>query len=524
MNNSPNIYVAMYIRVLILFFISTHLLYADTNANKNEINIECSSSSQIAPNPISSWANQYIITHDTNLHTAPSKSCQSNTTIAEGQKITAIAHHGEFLQIEIKQKDKTTISGYINADDARLQTLSFDFYFTLVCMVLVLLIGRYVISKLKVLQDYNIPEPVVGGIIVAVIIFVCYQYLHIEFRFDSSLKDPLMLAFFSSIGLSADFASLKKGGKMLGIFLIFVAILLLLQNIIGLGVSYAMGQNPLLGMLGGSITMSGGHGTGAAWAGVFKDPPYNFAAATEVAMACATFGLVMGGLIGGPTARYLIKKYNLKIPGIKQDYNSKHGFETPNKERLITPISFVESLALIALCLLIGTLLSSYNKSFFPSFNLPTFVYCLFTGVVLRNALSAFNIHKVFDREVSVIGNVSLSLFLAFAMMTLNLWQLVALALPMTLILIAQAICMITFAIFVTFRFCGRDYDAAVLAAGHCGFGLGATPTAMVNMQTVTSHYGPSHMAFIIVPLVGAFFIDIINAILIQSVLKLLPF
>lgn len=521
MNNLPNTHLAIYIRVLILFFISTYLLYADTGANKNETIIECKNSSKIKPIPISSWANQYVIKYDTNLHTAPSKSCQSNTTIAEGQKIIAIADYGEFLQIEIKQKDNT-ISGYINADSARLQTLSFDFYFTLVCMVLVLLVGRYVISKLKVLQDYNIPEPVVGGIIVAVIIFACYKYFHIEFSFDSSLKDPLMLAFFSSIGLSADFASLKKGGKMLGIFLIFVAILLLLQNIIGLGVSYAMGQNPLLGMLGGSITMSGGHGTGAAWAEVFKNPPYNFAAATEVAMACATFGLVMGGLIGGPTARYLIKKYNLKIPGIKQDYNSEHGFEKPDKERLITPISFVESLALIALCLLIGTLLSSYNKSFFPSFNLPTFVYCLFTGVVLRNALSAFNIHKVFDREVSVIGNVSLSLFLAFAMMTLNLWQLVALALPMTLILVAQAVCMVAFAIFVTFRFCGRDYDAAVLAAGHCGFGLGATPTAMVNMQTVTSHYGPSHMAFIIVPLVGAFFIDIINAIFIQGVLKLL--
>ncbi|WP_034574346.1 sodium/glutamate symporter [Helicobacter saguini] len=407
--------------------------------------------------------------------------------------------------------------------DAKLAAFNFDFYFTLVCMVFVLLLGRYIIARVKLLQDYNIPEPVVGGILAAIFILCAYQFLGVEFKFDGSLKDPLMLAFFSSIGLSADFASLKKGGKMLGIFLVVVVVLLFLQNFIGVGVAYAMGTNPLIGMLGGSITMSGGHGTGAAWAATFSDPPYNFAAAMEVAMACATFGLIMGGIIGGPTARYLIKKYKLKTPGKEHNNDDPHGFETPQKERLITPISFIESLALIAICLLVGNLLSDFVKSLAPSFNLPTFVYCLFVGVVLRNALSATNIHHVFDREVSVLGNVSLSLFLAFAMMTLNLWELVALALPMIVILVAQAVCMVLFAIYVTFRFCGRDYDAAVLASGHCGFGLGATPTAMVNMQTVTSHYGPSHMAFIIVPLVGAFFIDIINAVVIQLILQILP-
>ena len=161
-------------------------------------------------------------------------------------------------------------------------------------------------------------------------------------------------------------------------------------------------------------------------------------------------------------------------------------------------------------------------KDVMPGLNLPTFVYCLFTGVILRNTLQILNIHQVFDREVSVLGNVSLSLFLAFAMMTLNLWQLLALALPLIVILVSQAVLMILYAVFVTFRFCGKDYDAAVLAAGHCGFGLGATPTAMVNMQAVTSHYGPSHMAFIIVPLCGAFFIDIINAIVIKGSLSFL--
>ncbi len=403
-----------------------------------------------------------------------------------------------------------------------MRIVEFDFYFTLVCMVAVLILGRFIISKFKFLRDYNIPEPVVGGLIAAVAIFCLYQFVQIEFKFDGSLKDPLMLAFFTSVGLSADFASLKKGGKLLGIFLVFVCGLLVLQNIIGVCVSSAMGVNPLIGLLGGSITMSGGHGTGAAWADIFKGAPYNFSPATEVAMACATFGLVMGGIIGGPVARFLIKRYNLKTPGKEHNNDNPHGFEAPAKERLITATSFMESLALIAICLLIGNLLKGFETAHIEKLNLPTFVYCLFCGVILRNVLSALKIHQVFDREVSVIGNVSLSLFLAFAMMTINLWQLVALALPMVVILSIQAITMALYAIFVTFRFCGKDYDAAVLAAGHCGFGLGATPTAMVNMQTVTSHYGPSHIAFIIVPLTGAFFIDIINALVIKGTLGIM--
>lgn len=400
-----------------------------------------------------------------------------------------------------------------------MQSINFDFYSTLVVMVAVLILGRFIIGRVKFLRDYNIPEPVIGGIIAALVILCVYQFAAIELKFDGSLKEPLMLAFFSSVGLSADFASLKKGGRLLVIFLIVVTGLLIVQNAIGVGVAHLLGVNELIGMLGGSITMTGGHGTGAAWADVFIAEPYNFAAATEVAMACATFGLIMGGIIGGPVARYLIKKHKLKVPGKEfVDKEKPTGFEAPT-QRLITPESFVSSLALFALCLLVGTLLKEVEKAHF-AINMPTFVYCLFTGVVLRNVLGALKIHKVFDREVSVLGNVSLSLFLAFAMMTVNLWELVALALPIIVILSIQAVVMALWAIFVSFRFCGRDYDAAVLAAGHCGFGLGATPTAMVNMQTVTAHYGPSHSAFIVVPLVGAFFIDIVNALVIQGFLS----
>ncbi|MBD5164534.1 sodium/glutamate symporter [Helicobacter sp.] len=399
--------------------------------------------------------------------------------------------------------------------------ISFNVYATLLSMIFVLLLGRIIIGRVKVLRDYNIPEPVVGGIIVAIMIFLLYTYGKVELKFDGSLKDPLMLAFFTSIGLSADFASLKKGGKLLIIFLFVVSGLLILQNLIGLSVATLLGVNPVIGLLGGSITMSGGHGTGAAWAEIFKGAPYGFAASMEVAMASATFGLVMGGIVGGPVARFLVRKYQLE-PDKRIQNDLPVGFEKPEKERLITAGSFVESLALIMIALFGGTEIAKMLHSG-GGFTLPTFVWCLFIGVLLRNILQATKIHQVFDREVSVIGNVSLSLFLAFALMSINLWQLVALALPMVIILVCQVVVMVAYAVLVTFRFCGKDYDAAVLAAGHCGFGLGATPTAMVNMQTVTTHYGPSHTAFIVVPLVGAFFIDIINALVISGVLKL-PF
>lgn len=399
--------------------------------------------------------------------------------------------------------------------------INLNFYATLVALVGVLLLGRWVISKSKFLQDYNIPEPVVGGIIIAIIIFCLLKYSGIKFSFNDSLREPLMLAFYASIGLSADFTSLRKGGKILFIFLMCVALLLFLQNITGIFIAKLMGINPLIGLLGGSITMSGGHGTGASWAEIFKANPYNLNAGLEIALACATFGLIAGGLIGGPISHYLIRKYHLQTISHLKEESSPQGFEKPEKERLITAYSFVQSLALIALALLFGTLLSEYFKS--SSFTLPTFVWCLFIGAILRNLLSFTKIHQVFDREVSVIGNVSLSLFLAFALMTINLSELVALALPMFAILAIQVILMVAFAIFITFRFCGKDYDAAVLAAGHCGFGLGATPTAMANIQTITQHYGMSHIAFIVVPLVGAFFIDIINAIIISTTLKL-PF
>jgi ESS family glutamate:Na+ symporter len=393
-----------------------------------------------------------------------------------------------------------------------------DFYGTLVAASLVLLLGRGLVTRIGFLRNYNIPEPVAGGLVVALLL-LALRGLDIDVRFNTSLQTPLMLAFFATIGLSADFASLKKGGRVVGIFLLAVVTLLVVQNAMGIALAKTLGLDPLMGLLTGSITLAGGHGTGAAWGTVFSEK-YGLASASELAIASATFGLVLGGLIGGPVARLLIKR--VQVPGLKQEKPQlPKGFEQPNKERSITPFSFIETLALIAVSLLVGSLLNGLLQG--TAFELPTFVCVLFVGVILRNGLSALGLYQVFEREVSVLGNVSLSLFLAIALMSLKLWDLAALALPIFIILAAQALVMALFAIFVTFRMMGSNYDAAVLAAGHCGFGLGATPTAIANMQAVTQRYGPSQIAFLVVPMVGAFFIDIINVIVIKLYLAL-PF
>ena len=392
-----------------------------------------------------------------------------------------------------------------------------DFYGTLVAASLVLLLGRSLVTRVGFLRAYNIPEPVAGGLVVALLLLLLRGMGDMEVRIDTSLQAPLMLAFFATIGLSADFASLKKGGRNLAVFLLLVTGFLLVQNAMGIGLAKALGLDPLMGLLTGSVTLSGGHGTGGAWGAVFKEQ-YGLASAPEIAMASATFGLVLGGLIGGPVARLLVKR--VQTPGAVQgEPRLPRGYEQPYKERQITALSFIETLALVAISLQAGSFLSGLIQG--TALELPTFVCVLFVGVVLRNGLSALGWHQVFDQEVSLLGNVSLSLFLAIALMSLRLWDLASLALPILILLAVQTLVMALFAIFVTFRVMGRNYDAAVLAAGHCGFGLGATPTAIANMQAVTQRYGPSPMAFLVVPMVGAFFIDISNAIVIKLYLAL---
>jgi ESS family glutamate:Na+ symporter len=235
-------------------------------------------------------------------------------------------------------------------------------------------------------------------------------------------------------------------------------------------------------------------------------------------MACATFGLVLGGVIAGPVALFLIKK-TATPQGVPDDSMLPSTFEKPDSERKITSLVLAESIAMIAICLLVGRHVSQWLSG--TIFDLPPFVYVLFVGVLLSNALAYVGFYQVFERAVSIMGNVSLSLFLCMALMSLKLWELASLALPMLAILIVQTLTVALYTIFVTYRVMGRNYDAAILAAGQCGLGLGATPTAIANMQAVTERFGPSHIAFLIVPMVGAFFLDIANAIVIKVSLLL---
>lgn len=404
-----------------------------------------------------------------------------------------------------------------------MEPMTIDPYYTLIIATLVLLVGHFMVDRIKFLQNFNIPEPVAGGLLAAVIIYVLHASTGMSFAFDKGLQDAFMLVFFSSIGLSADFSRLKAGGIGLVVFLVIVSVFILVQNGVGVGLAAALGLDPLIGLVTGSITLTGGHGTAGAWGKVLEEQ-HNIAGATDLGLAAATFGLVLGGLIGGPVARKLINNMGMK-PIAEGSGGSDAGeyaddvFEHADQRRLITAKSAVETMALFAACLSFSAFMSHPDiKGLFPkAFTLPQFVWALLFGVVLRNILTgAFKVN-MFDRAIDVFGNAALSLFLGIALLNLKLWQLLDLALPMLVILAVQTVVMAAYAYYVTFRFMGANYDAAVLAAGHCGFGLGATPTAVANMQSITERFGPSHKAFLIVPMVGAFFIDFVNAFILSG-------
>lgn len=399
---------------------------------------------------------------------------------------------------------------------------NFDIFQTLTIACLVLLLGYFLVDRIKLLSLYNIPAPVVGGFIFSLILAGLYHFKGLSFDFSTELKDTMMLFFFTCIGLSANFAKLLKGGKTLVVFAVMAFGLIFLQDTFGVILAKLFGISPAYGLIAGSITMTGGHGTGAAWAGSLTSL-FNIESTMEIAMACATFGLVFGGIIGGPVAKFLLNRIDKSqiIEDIERD-DVEEMFEKPVLKRRINPRSIVETLSLVSICLLIGKYVDYLTTG--TLLQLPTFVWCLFAGTVIANSLSFFFGYHPCPQTVDVVGNVGLSLFLAIALMSLKLWELSGLAFPVFGILAFQVVLMVFYSIFVTFRFMGKDYDAVVLSAGHCGFGLGATPTAVANMQAVTSHFGPSHKAFLIVPMVGAFFIDLMNSFILKVFTEALLF
>nr|WP_315278863.1 sodium/glutamate symporter [uncultured Acinetobacter sp.] len=406
---------------------------------------------------------------------------------------------------------------------------TFNAFYTLIAAVIVLLLGRLLVNKIDFLKRYNIPEPVAGGLVAAIVSLLVNQFWGYSITTSSALQTSFMLIFFASIGLSANFTKLRQGGIGLIIFLIAISTFIVLQNFVGISLATLLGIDPLIGLIAGSITLTGGHGTAGAW-GEILETQYGIQGALALGMASATFGLVIGGLIGGPLAKTLINRHQLAVPRTEeqiekrdntpadQDSNEFIPFEYPHQVRLITADNAITTLGLFAACLAFAEFMTGAAKG--TMFELPTFVWALAGGVILRNVLESIFKVNIFDRAIDVFGNASLSLYLAMALLSLKLWQLADLAGPLMVILGAQTLTMALYAAFVTFRLMGKNYDAAVLAAGHCGFGMGATPTAVANMQAITNMYGPSYKAFLIVPLCGAFFVDLINVAVIQSILK----
>ena len=406
---------------------------------------------------------------------------------------------------------------------------TFNAFYTLIAAVIVLLLGRFLVNKIDFLKRYNIPEPVAGGLVAAIVSLLVNQFWGYSITTSSALQTSFMLIFFASIGLSANFTKLRQGGIGLIIFLIAISTFIVLQNIVGISLATLLGIDPLIGLIAGSITLTGGHGTAGAW-GEILETQYGIQGALALGMASATFGLIIGGLIGGPLAKTLINRHQLAVPRTDeqiekrdntpadQDSNEFIPFEYPHQVRLITADNAITTLGLFAACLAFAEFMTGAAKG--TMFELPTFVWALAGGVILRNVLESIFKVNIFDRAIDVFGNASLSLYLAMALLSLKLWQLADLAGPLMVILGAQTLTMALYAAFVTFRLMGKNYDAAVLAAGHCGFGMGATPTAVANMQAITNMYGPSYKAFLIVPLCGAFFVDLINVAVIQSILK----
>ncbi|EXW17307.1 sodium/glutamate symporter [Acinetobacter baumannii] len=404
----------------------------------------------------------------------------------------------------------------------------FNGFYTLISAVIVLLLGRFLVNRIDFLKRYNIPEPVAGGLVAAVVSLLVHTFWGYSIVFSSELQTSFMLVFFASIGLSANFMKLKEGGTALVIFLICVASFIVVQNAVGMSLATLLGLDPLIGLIAGSITLTGGHGTAGA-GGEILESQHGIQGALALGMASATFGLIIGGVIGGPLAKLLINRYSLaqaktnaeiqqRDTHVEQNSDDLAPFENPHQVRLITADNAITTLGMFAACLAFAEFMTGFSKGTW--FELPTFVWALGGGVILRNILESVLKVDIFDRAIDVFGNASLSLYLAMALLSLKLWQLADLAGPLVVILGAQTLTMALYAAFVTFRVMGKNYDAAVLAAGHCGFGMGATPTAVANMQAITNMYGPSHKAFLIVPLCGAFFVDLINATVIQLMLK----
>ena len=384
-------------------------------------------------------------------------------------------------------------------------TIQFDLIQTVGLAVCVYLLGRWIKSKVTFFQKYFIPAPVIGGLLCSIFLFIGARTGAFTLEMDSTLQDFFMNIFFTGTGFTCSLAILKKSGKLGARLAVGAVLFLVVQNLTGVGLASLFGLNPLLGVAMGSISMSGGVGSGASFGPTLE--ALGADGGTTIGVAAATFGLLLGSLAGGPVAERLIKKHNLKSTGtaVQEEQMQAH----PLNEK-----TFFDSVLLMLLAAFIGSFISKLLSM--TGLNFPYYVGLLFGGALVRNIADAFG-KELRMAEMDTISNTSLNLFLSMALMSLNISKLIDLALPMIVILLTQAAVMMLWAYFVTFNTTGRDYDAAVMAAGHCGVGLGQTPNAVANMSAVIEKNGPAPTAWFVLPVVTVIFINITNPIIITT-------
>ena len=392
--------------------------------------------------------------------------------------------------------------------------IKMDMIQTVGLAVIILILGRFLRKKVKFFETYCIPSPVVGGFLFAIINLILRETNLVIFEFDNTLQSFFMTLFFTSIGFNASWRLLKVGGRKVVMFLIMAVTLVVLQNVVAVGVGYLTGVDPLIALLTGSTAMTGGHGTAAAMAPIVEE--LGHAGAKSVAIAAATFGLIAGSSLGGPLANRLIKGKKLEVVAEKVDNEKVRNdeFLFNNDVKKLDGENFAKAFFLILLSMFIGSYVSTFLNQFL---NFPNYIGPMIVAAVLRNIsdnTTKFDLHY---EEVHILEDVSLNLFLGMAMISLKLWELGNVAGQLAVLLLAQALLAWVFIYLVTFRFMGRNYDAAVLSAGHVGFGLGATPNGIANMQSVCDKYKHSHIAFFVMPIVGALFIDFFNVAIISG-------
>lgn len=402
-------------------------------------------------------------------------------------------------------------------------TLQMDMIQSMGLAVVILLIGKFLKKKVTFFETYCIPGPVIGGFLFAIINLFLYETNFIQFNFDTTLQSFFMIMFFTSVGFNASFKVLKKGGKKVILFFGVASLLVVFQNIVAIFLAKLINVPPLLALMTGSTPMTGGHGTSAAIAPLIEN--LGIEGANTVAISAATFGLVSGSMMGGPVADFIIRKKKLLPEKDLEkhiytdddiDENVTHKIHKLDSER------FGKAFSIILIAMAIGSYLSILLKHILPGLNFPEYIGSMLVAACIRNISDYTNLVKAPTQEISVLEEVALNLFLSMALMSLKLWELSALAIPMIILLLGQVVLMFFYLLFVTFPVMGGDYDAAVMAAGHCGFGLGATPNGISNMKSVCEKYSYSKVAFFVVPLVGALFIDFTNISIITLFIEFL--